>query len=410
MSTVKFDILKDRHNKSGRHPIVLRITTGTYRKYIYTGYYCSKDEWDEETETVSSLYKLDSPNRTEINFYLVKYKAKVQEIHGQFIKDGFTDYTPEQFINAFGKRSRGRVTVFTAFSERIEELRVAGREGYSRVFKNVLSAFKTFREERDLFLSDLTPKVLERWISYLKKERGVIDNTINSYLRTMRTMYLYSIKKGWVRNEFYPFREIKVSEFSTETSPRALDDNKLAELLKLETYPELQLAKDIFVFSFFGRGISFIDVVLLTTKNIQDGNIIYERKKLSKKPVRVIFPIRPEIKEIIERYKNSDRGYLFPILDKNKHVTEQQKLDRIKKIRSRINKNLKVLGSQVGIENLTSYVSRHTYASYMFRKGMPIGMIKESLRHKNQKTTEIYLKSLGLDAIADFENQVYDNL
>ena len=101
---------------------------------------------------------------------------------------------------------------------------------------------------------------------------------------------------------------------------------------------------------------------------------------------------------------------MFPILDKNKHISEQQKLDRIKKIRSRINKNLKVLGSQVGIENLTSYVSRHTYASFMFRKGMPVTMIRESLKHKNLTTTEIYLKSLGLDAIADFENQVYDNL
>jgi len=233
MSTVKYDILKDRHNKSGRHPIVLRITAGTYRKYIFTGYYCSKDEWDEETESVSSLYSLETPSRTLINSYLVKYKAKVQEIHDQFIKDGLNDYTPEQFISAFGKRSRGRVTVFTAFSERIEELRNEGREGYSRVFKNVLNAFKTFREGKDLFLSDMTPKVIGEWISYLKKERSVIDNTINHYLRTTRTMYLYSIKKGWVRSEFYPFREIKVSEFSTETSPRALDDIKLAELLKL---------------------------------------------------------------------------------------------------------------------------------------------------------------------------------
>jgi site-specific recombinase XerD len=410
MSTVKFDILKDRHNKSGRHPIVLRITTGTYRKYIFTGYYCSKDEWDEETETVSSLYSLESPGKAQINSYLVKYKAKVLEIHDQFIKDGLSDYTPEQFINALGRRSRGRITVFTAFTERIEELRSAGREGYSGVFKNVLSAFKTFREDKDLFLSDLTPKVLEGWISFLKEKRGVIDNTINHYLRTTRTLYLYAIKRGWVRSEFYPFREIKVSEFSTETSPRALDDDKLAELLKLETYPELQLAKDIFVFSFFGRGISFIDIVLLTQKNIQDGNIIYERKKLAKKPVRVIFPIRREIEEILQRYHNPERGYLLPVLDENKHITQQQKLDRIHKVRAQVNRDLKIIGSQLQIEGLTSYWARHTYASFMFRRGMPVMMVKESLKHKSMKTTEIYLKSLGLDAIADFEDQVYNEL
>ena len=408
MSKVKFDILTDRQNKSGRHPIVLRITTGNYRKYIFTGYYCSKDEWDEETETVSSSYTLESPNRILINSYLVKYKAKVQDIHDQFIKDGITDYTPEQFINAFGKRSRVRVTVFTAFSEKIEELHNAGREGYSRVFKAVLGVFKTFRDGKDLFLSDLTPKVLESWISYLKNDRSASDNTINNYLRTTRTLFLYAIKREWVRSEYYPFREIRVSEFNTETSPRALDDEKLEKLLKLETYPDLQFAKDIFVFSFFGRGISFIDIAHLKPGNVQDGNIIYERKKLAKKPIRVTFPIRREINDILERYRDPKRGYLFPILNENKHITEQQKLDRIKKVSKKINMDLKTIGKQVGIEGLTTYWSRHTYASYMFRKGMPVMMIKESLRHKNLKTTEIYLKSLGLDAIADFEDQVYN--
>ena len=252
--------------------------------------------------------------------------------------------------------------------------------------------------------------MLEEWISYLKDERGVADITINNYLRTTRTLFLYAIKRGWVRSEYYPFRDIKVNEFSTETSPRALDDLNLEKLIKLETYPDLQLAKDIFIFSFFGRGISFIDMVHLTYKNIQDGNIIYERRKLAKRPVRVIFPIRKEIEQILQRYHNPERGYLLPILDVNKHITQRQKLDRIHKVRGQINRDMKIIGRQLGIENLTSYWARHTYASFMFRKGMPVMMIKESLRHKNLKTTEIYLKSLGLDAIADFEDQIYNEL
>ncbi|MBG0860787.1 MAG: site-specific integrase [Bacteroidales bacterium] len=410
MSTARFSILTAKKNKSGLYPIVLRITSGNYRKYVFTGYYCLKDEWDDETETVTSNYTAKAPSRTLINSNLTKYRARVQDIHDQFIRDGITDYTPEQFINALGKKSKGRVTVFNAFTERINELHNLGREGYSRVFKGVLGVFKTFRGGKDLFLSDLSPKVLEEWIYYLRNNRGIADITINNYLRTTRTLYLYAIKKGWVRSEYYPFREIKVSEFSTETSPRALDDNKLIELLKLEITPDLQLAKDIFVFSFFGRGITFIDVVHLTPKNIQDGNIFYERKKLTKRPVRVVFPIRDEIKEILDRYSDPERGYLFPILDENKHITQWQKLDRIKKVRFRVNRDLKTIGRQIGIEGLTSYWSRHTYASYMFRKGMPVMMIKESLRHKNLKTTEIYLKSLGLDAIADFEDQVFNNL
>jgi site-specific recombinase XerD len=131
---------------------------------------------------------------------------------------------------------------------------------------------------------------------------------------------------------------------------------------------------------------------------------------MAKKPVRVVFPIRSEILDIINRYKNLERGYLLPILNKNIHKTEKQKLDRISKVRKKVNRDLKILGKQSGVEGLTTYWARHSYASYMFRKGMPVMMIKESLRHKNLKTTEIYLKSLGLDAISNFEDDVYSNM
>ena len=75
-----------------------------------------------------------------------------------------------------------------------------------------------------------------------------------------------------------------------------------------------------------------------------------------------------------------------------------------------MNKDLKSLGQQLGEENLTTYVARHSYASYMFQKGMSPMMIKDSLKHKNLKTTEIYIKSLGLDAINDFEEKVFNSI
>jgi site-specific recombinase XerD len=258
-----------------------------------------------------------------------------------------------------------------------------------------------------LYLRDLTIDVLQEWITYLKEKRNAADTTINNYLRTTRTLYLYAINKKWVRGEYYPFRELKVSEFSTETSPRALDNDKLEKLLSEEVYPDLQLAKDILVFSFFGRGISFIDISLLTSRNIQDGQVIYERKKMARKPVRVAFPIRVEIQDILDRYKDTERSFLFPILNVKTHKSEQQKLDRIRKMRKKVNRDLKIIGKQIKVDDLTTYWARHSYASFMFRKGMSPMMIKESMRHKNLKTTEIYIKSLGLDEITDFEDRAF---
>jgi site-specific recombinase XerD len=407
MSTVKFICHSIKKRKDGRHPIVLRITSGNNRKYIFTGFNCYKDEWDVETETVMNNYSAKIPSRTQINAYLIKQKAEVQEIHEQFVKDGIRDYTPDQFIKIYSKTQKAKTTVFNAFLNRIDELKRSGRIGNSDAYRTSYLAFKSWKKT-DLQLRDLTPEILEKWTDHLKV-KDVKDTSISFYMRTLRALYRYAINKKWVREEYYPFHEFKVSEFSTETSPRALDNDKLEKLLRNDVDPYLQLAKDIFVFSFFGRGISFIDISLLTAKNLQDGHIIYERKKMAKRPVRVAFPIRTEIQDILDRYHNTESGYLLPILDVNKHKTEQQKLDRIKKMRKKVNRDLKILGKQIEVEGLTTYWARHSYASFMFRKGMTPMMIKESLRHKNLKTTELYIKSLGLDAISDFEDQAFNN-
>ena len=42
--------------------------------------------------------------------------------------------------------------------------------------------------------------------------------------------------------------------------------------------------------------------------------------------------------------------------------------------------------------NLTSYVSRHTYATVLKKSGAKVSMISEALGHQNEKVTEIYLK------------------
>ncbi len=408
MSTVKFICHSSKKRKDGRHPISLRITSGNFRKYIATGYYCHTDEWDEENESLNREYRLKKPSRTFINIYLLKNRAKAEEIHEQFKKDGLSDYSSDQFLKLYSDTDKNRITTFTAFDRRIAELVHTGRIGNAEMYKTTFQAFRKWIG-KDLLLRDINKDLLENWTKGLKDD-GAKDTTISAYLRTLRALYNYSIQKRWIRPEYYPFRDFKLSQFSTETSPRALDSEKLEEFLTMSVYPDQQLARDIFVFSFYGRGINFIDIALLTKKNIQNHQIIYERKKLSKNPVRVTFPIRPEVQDIMDRYMDENRSYLLPVLDRKIHKTEQQKKDRIKKVRRKVNKDLNSLGKLIGEDNLTTYVARHSYASYMFQKGMYPMMIKESLMHKNFKTTEIYLKSLGLDAINAFEDKVFNKI
>ena len=104
--------------------------------------------------------------------------------------------------------------------------------------------------------------------------------------------------------------------------------------------------------------------------------------------------LQPYAKEIIDRYKDSDNDYLFPILDDLAHNTVEQQIRRIKKVTYVANKNLKKIGEAIGLQiPLTTYVSRHSFATILKRSGVNIAIISEALGHSDWKTTQIYLDS-----------------
>ncbi|MDU1904838.1 MAG: site-specific integrase [Dysgonomonas sp.] len=153
----------------------------------------------------------------------------------------------------------------------------------------------------------------------------------------------------------------------------------------------MQFSKDLFLFSYFGCGINMIDISYLKKKNVLDDRIVYKRHKTGK---RISFMLQPYAKEIIDRYKDSDNDYLFPILDDLAHNTVEQQIRRIKKVTYVANKNLKKIGEAIGLQiPLTTYVSRHSFATILKRSGVNIAIISEALGHSDLKTTQIYLDS-----------------
>ena len=97
----------------------------------------------------------------------------------------------------------------------------------------------------------------------------------------------------------------------------------------------------------------------------------------------------------LKEYKESNKPYLFPILS-TLHKTEQQKLNRLHKVISKVNKILKIIGEELDIPiKLTTYVARHSYATVLKRAGVPTSIISESLGHSSEKITQIYLDGFG---------------
>ena len=194
-----------------------------------------------------------------------------------------------------------------------------------------------------------------------------------------------------------------INKFDTSTHKRAIAKTEVVKFMK--DAPDLgkrhcvQLSKDIFVFSYLCGGINFTDIANLTTANIVNGRLEYVRQKTHKK-IKIGIP--SEAMKIIEKYTPESKGYLFPILDKNLHKTPLQRQNRIHKILAKVNKNLKLLAAELGIEDtVTTYVARHSFATILKKSGVNIAIISEALGHSDLATTQIYLDS--------FDNEQIDN-
>ena len=116
----------------------------------------------------------------------------------------------------------------------------------------------------------------------------------------------------------------------------------------------------------------------LTERNIIENRLIYHRRKTGK---LINLPIQQRAYMVLKEYKKSNEPYLFPILS-SEHKTEQQRLNRLHKVITKVNKELKAIGEELHIPiKLTTYFVRHSYATVLKRAGVSTSIISESLGH-----------------------------
>ena len=167
--------------------------------------------------------------------------------------------------------------------------------------------------------------------------------------------------------------------------------------------PLLEFARDIFLFSFYPRGMSLVDIVFLRKEHIFDNAIHYVRHK-SSQPLRIT--ITEPLAALIAKYDN-DSPYIFPILRDNAPFSHY---DQYRSALARINRNLKRVGLKLGLTTpLTTYVARHTWATLAKQCGAPVAVISEGLGHASEKITHIYLKEFDSDVL-DRINEIVTRL
>ena len=232
--------------------------------------------------------------------------------------------------------------------------------------------------------------------------RGLKRNTSSFYLRTLRNAYNIAVDEG-LTDDKQPFRKVYTGVDKTVKRAIGIDEIRAIKRLDLRGHPALEMARDIVMFSFYMRGMSFVDMAYLSKKNLQGSRIVYCRKKTGQ---QLTIEVLPEAKEILEKYESGSQ-FLLPII-KTEDGNERR---RYKNAITMVNRNLKKIGAMAGLaEPLTTYVMRHSWATIARNKGIGLSVISEALGHDNEATTQIYLDSISTNKVDEANRSILDDL
>ena len=300
------------------------------------------------------------------------------------------EYSADDIVNEYRRYMRD-CTLFAYMNLRISRLREHGRKGTAEHYATALRSFSAFRGGDDVMIDSIDRDMIESYEAWMKT-RGLKPNTVSFYLRTLRCVYRRAVSELSVEDR-NPFRCVFTGR--EQTMKRALPAETLKKMrkLKLPAGTPLAYARDMFLLSFYLRGMSFIDMAYLRTEDLTGRYLNYRRKKTDQL-IRIKW--LPEMQRIVNRYLKPPEPYLLPIFS---HPGEDSTVD-YHRIAAGINRSLKKIGVMLGVEiPLTMYVARHSWASVARQKGVSLSLISEGMGHTSEATTRIYLSTLDTTLI-----------
>lgn len=393
-ATVNVLCYKSKTLSNGEHPIMLRVCKGGKKKYVSLGISVNPKYWDFE----KSKPKRNCPNREQILKVINEQEQKYSEQIFEFSAEK-REYSPATLVEAIAPVRKIK-TVDDLFDEYIIQLKTEDRLGYALSVQQVRNSLLKFKGHSDIFFSEIDVnwlKAYESWLRCCKLE----DNTIGIRFRTLRAVYNLAVMEGIVKADLYPFKKYKVSKLHKETAKRAITKEQVKRLIDYDVSNARlykRLAVDMFTFSYLMGGIIFTDMAFLTDENFEGERLVYVRQKTKK---LIILPLQEKAVEIMNRYRSSQRKYIFPILD-NRERTQRQIRNRIYDVLANVNGHLEDIGKELGIElKISSYVARHSYATVLKRSGVSTSIISESLGHSSERITQVYLDSFDNEQVND---------
>ena len=368
-------------------------------RWISTDYHVYPEEWNARKSSVI----VSNSNNRQAHLQLIQSQIDWEMKQMQCIihdkeMDGVS-YSVDDLANEIQQLPTSQ-SVFTFFRKQIAKKEQMQCVGTKNNYTNAVNRFIEFRNQKDLTFSQMTADMMEMYQAWLWN-RGVGQNTVSFYLRTLRTLHHKAVEAGQATSNDI-FAHVQTANVRTAKRAISVKDIRKIEKLELQIGSSIDKARDLFLLSFYLRGMAFVDMAFLKKSDLKCGMVSYNRRKTHQNlNIEWIKPMQAIIDKYAEQTKDSP--YMLPILTGK----ETSPYTQYRKVEYNTNYNLKKIGKMIGLKiPLTTYVARHTWASIALHMNIPIATISEGMGHNSYKTTQIYLESIDVATINEANRRI----
>ncbi len=411
MTSIKLTF-RELSGSNRRGSLYFQVIHNRCSRRVFTGIHLALKEWDTYGQCLAtSAFVGDEKRLASIHRTLAEQEFRLRQAV-RLLEAKAEPFSTDGILRLYRLHGTNRITFFQFAERQIARLRDMGRERTAECYQSAVVALRAFIEKEDiseLRFDMMDSTLIEFYEAYLRRS-GLCRNTISFYLRNLRSIYNKAAREGLIARAPI-FDSVYTGVDRTPKRAISLADIRILRRADLSAYPILDFARDMFLFSFLTRGMSFIDMAHLQARNISGGYLTYVRRKTGQ---QLTIKWRREMQQIVDKHSSCCPGsvHLLPIIPLGEDEQEGAAHRRLYlTAMQRVNRNLGFLGKAAKLPvRLTMYVARHSWASAAQEKRVPTVVISHGMGHDSEKTTEIYLSSIQSSKIDEANDLIISSL
>lgn len=413
MATIKWR-LGLKTNADNRSELFLRLTwSKDGRARAGSGIFIDRAKWSEQTNrpknSKDTETKQTSIKMRELEAHLLSaiVDVDVQELSTEWLKREVQKFHHPQIY--VGKHSTNLLEWVESFiadapSRQMGEGRKISPKTITmyKVTRNKLVNYIKSKGRMDIPLVEVDGIFYRDFVNWMQ-EQGASNNTIGREIKNLK-VFVNALDNE--RKQLVDISKLRV--IREEVDNIYLNEEELQMMRDVELPPHLARCRDCFLLLAW-TGCRYSDLQQIDKENIKGGTLTFRQKKTNNK---VSIPIHPIVREIFEKY-----NYELP-----NEISNQKFNDYIKQIArlAGITTRESITRTQGGeltttyhdkCDLVTTHTGRRSFATNMYKRGLPSIMIMSITGHKTESAFLKYIKvrqEEHAEMMADIWRKIYE--